>query len=83
MITPYLTAPFGLDKIYSKRFEISAEFASCREKRSNFIFLTLIQSSGSIGGRPIGGTLPFLEKNISGSIGGTLKMSDCQIFCLL
>ena len=42
--------------------------------------LIYIQSSGSIGGRPIGGTLPFLEKIISGSIGGTLKMTDCQIF---
>ena len=31
-----------------------------------------VQSSGSIGGRPIGSTLPFLEKIISGSIGGTL-----------
>ena len=39
-----------------------------------------IQSSGSIGVRPIGGTLPFVEKNISGSIGGTLKMTDYQIF---
>ena len=42
-----------------------------------------VQSSGSIGGRPIGGTLPFLGKIISGSIGGTLNLIDCQIFLSL
>ena len=49
------------------------------------IFFTMfVQSSGSIGGRLIGGTLPFSGKIISGSIGGTLNLIDSQIlFCLL
>ena len=42
-----------------------------------------IQSSGSIGGRPIGGTSPFLEKIISGSIGGTLKNDQMADFLSL
>ena len=42
-----------------------------------------VQSSGSRGGRPIGGSLPFLRKIISGSIGGTLNLINYQIFLSL
>ena len=64
----------------SERLNLRARSTNCLERSER---PRRIQSSGSIGGRPIGGTLSFLEKIISGSIGGTLKMTDCQILFLL